>query len=84
MVLFAVICGTCAELPLCLCSTALVVLMVIRWCSYFLDVAPRSTCVRLFLQCVSLWNMLHESDFAGDGLGAFKTAVNRTHRVRFN
>ena len=36
------------------------------------------------LACVSLWNMLYESDFAGDGLGAFKTAVNRTLRVRFS
>ena len=72
VVLFAVICGTDAELPLCLCSIVFVVLLVIRWGSYFLsylrlvdlpaiillctpsllcalDVAPRSTCVRLFL-----------------------------------
>ena len=72
VVLFAVICDTDAELPLCLCSIAFVFLLVIRWGSYFLsctrlvalpyiillctpsllwvlDVAPRSTCVRLFL-----------------------------------
>ena len=29
------------------------------------------------LSCVRLWNGLHESVFAGDGLGAFKTSVNR-------
>ena len=28
--------------------------------------------------CVRLWNLLSASDFAGDDLGAFKTAVNRT------
>ena len=27
--------------------------------------------------CVRLWNGLHESVFAGEGLGAFKTSVNR-------
>ena len=27
--------------------------------------------------CVRLWNWLHESIFAGEGLGAFKTSVNR-------
>ena len=29
------------------------------------------------LSCVRLWNGLHESVFAGEGLGAFKTLVNR-------
>ena len=29
------------------------------------------------LSCVRLWNGLHESVFAGDGVGAFKTSVNR-------
>ena len=29
------------------------------------------------LYCVRLWNGLHESVFAGEGLGAFKTSVNR-------
>ena len=29
------------------------------------------------LSCVRLWNGLHESVFAGEGLGAFKTSVNR-------
>ena len=29
------------------------------------------------LCCVRLWNGLHESVFAGEGLGAFKTSVNR-------
>ena len=28
------------------------------------------------LSCVRLWNGLHESVFAGEGLGAFKTSVN--------
>ena len=37
VVLFAVICDTDAELPLCLCSIAFVVLLVIRWGSYFLS-----------------------------------------------
>ena len=41
--------------------------------------------LRTFISAgVSLWNMLDETDFAGDGLGAFKAAVNRTFRVRFN
>ena len=34
--------------------------------------------------CISLWNRLDKLDFAGDDLGAFKTAANRTLRVRFN
>ena len=29
------------------------------------------------LSCVRLWNGLHESFFAGEGLGAFKTSVSR-------
>ena len=29
------------------------------------------------LSCVLLWNGLHESVFAGEGLDAFKTSVNR-------
>ena len=29
--------------------------------------------------CVRLWNGLHESVYAGEGLGAFKTSVNRFH-----
>ena len=29
------------------------------------------------LSCVRLWNSLHESVFAGVGLGAFKISVNR-------
>ena len=29
------------------------------------------------LSCVRLWNGLHESVFAGEGLGAFQTSVNR-------
>ena len=29
------------------------------------------------LSCVRLWNGLHESVFAGEGVGAFKTKVNR-------
>ena len=29
------------------------------------------------LSCVRLWNGWHESVFAGEGLGAFKTSVNR-------
>ena len=29
------------------------------------------------LSCVRLWNGLHESVFAGEGIGAFKTSVNR-------
>ena len=33
--------------------------------------------------CVSLWNILNESDITGDGLGAFKISVNRTLRVWF-
>ena len=27
--------------------------------------------------CVRLWNGLHESVFAGEGVGAFRTSVNR-------
>ena len=34
---------------------------------------PRS----FVLSCVRLWNGLHESVFAGEGVGAFKTSVNR-------
>ena len=102
VMLFAVICSTDEELPLCLCSIAFVVLLVIRWGSYifpqlfnagrparhnlamhpFILVCLRcrtSQYLRTFIPvCVSLWNMLDESDFAGDGLGAFKTSVNRT------
>ena len=41
---------------------------------------PRSRTVQLsrsfVLSCVRLWNGLHESVFAGEGLGAFKTSVN--------
>ena len=29
------------------------------------------------LSCARLWNGLHESVFAGEGVGAFKTSVNR-------
>ena len=29
------------------------------------------------LSCVRLWNGLHESVFAGDSVGAFKTSINR-------
>ena len=29
------------------------------------------------LSCVRMWNGLHESVFAGEGVGAFKTSVNR-------
>ena len=42
---------------------------------------PRSRTVQFsrsfVLSCVRLWNWLHESVFAGEGLGAFKTSVNR-------
>ena len=42
---------------------------------------PRSRTVRVsrsfVLSCVRLWNGLHESVFAGEGVGAFKTSVNR-------
>ena len=31
------------------------------------------------LSCVRLWNGLHESVFADEGVGAFKTSVNRFH-----
>ena len=33
--------------------------------------------------CVSLWNSLEESDFAGDGLGGFKSSIIRRLRSRF-
>ena len=42
---------------------------------------PRSRTVQFsssfVLSCVRLWNGLHESVFVGEGLGAFKTSVNR-------
>ena len=42
---------------------------------------PRSRTVQFsrsfVLSCVRLWNGLHESVFAGEGLGAFKTSVYR-------
>ena len=42
---------------------------------------PRSRTVQFsrsfVLSCVWLWNGLHESVFAGEGAGAFKTSVNR-------
>ena len=42
---------------------------------------PRSRTVQFslsfVLSCVRLWNGLHESVFAGEGLGAFKTSVDR-------
>ena len=42
---------------------------------------PRSRTVQFsrsfILSCVRLWNGLHESVFASEGLGAFKTSVNR-------
>ena len=42
---------------------------------------PRSRTVQfsrsLVLSCVRLWNGLHECVFAGEGVGAFKTPVNR-------
>ena len=42
---------------------------------------PRSRTVQFsrsfVLSCVRLWNGLHESVFAGEGIGAFKTSVNR-------
>ena len=34
--------------------------------------------------CVSLWNALDTSDFTGVGLGAFKSSINRTLRLRFS
>ena len=41
---------------------------------------PRSRTVQFsrsfVLSCVRLWNGLHESVFAGEGVGAFKTSVN--------
>ena len=42
---------------------------------------PRSRTVQFLrsfvLSCVRFWNGLHESVFAGEGVGAFKTSVNR-------
>ena len=42
---------------------------------------PRSRTVQFsrsfVLSCVRLWNGLHETVFTGEGLGAFKTSVNR-------
>ena len=42
---------------------------------------PRSRTVQFsrsfVLSCVRLWNGLHESIFAGEGVGAFKTSVDR-------
>ena len=42
---------------------------------------PRSRTVQFsssfFLSCVRLWNGFHESVFAGEGVGAFRTSVNR-------
>ena len=42
---------------------------------------PRSRTVQFsrsfVLSCVRLWNGLHESVFTGEGVGAFKTSVNR-------
>ena len=42
---------------------------------------PRSRTVKFsrsfVLSCVRLWSGLHESVFAGEGVGAFKTSVNR-------
>ena len=42
---------------------------------------PRSRTVQFsrsfVLSCVRMWNGLHESVFAGEGVGAFKTSVNR-------
>ena len=42
---------------------------------------PRSRTVKFsrsfVLSFVRLWNGLHESVFGGEGLGAFKTSVNR-------
>ena len=42
---------------------------------------PRSRTVQFphsfVLSCVRLWNGLHEYVFAGEGVGAFKTSVNR-------
>ena len=42
---------------------------------------PRSRTVQFsrsfVLSCVRLWYGFYESDFAGEGLGAFKTSVNR-------
>ena len=42
---------------------------------------PRCRTVQLLrsfvLSCVRLWNGLHETVFAVEGLGAFKTSVNR-------
>ena len=41
---------------------------------------PRSRTVQFsrsfVMSCVRLWNGLHESVFAGEGVGAFKTSVN--------
>ena len=46
---------------------------------------PRSRTVQFLcsfvLSCVRLWNGLHESVIAGEGIGAFKTSVNRFHKV---
>ena len=43
---------------------------------------PRSRTVQFsrsfVLSCVRLWNGLHESVFAGEDIGAFKTSVNRS------
>ena len=43
---------------------------------------PRSRTVQFtrsfVLSCVRLWNGLHRSVFAGEGVDAFKTSVNRS------
>ena len=50
-------------------------------CSLSIFEMPRSRTVQFsrsfVLSCVRLWNGLHESVFAGEGIGAFKTSVNR-------
>ena len=42
---------------------------------------PRSRTVQFsrsfVLSCVRLWNGLHESVVTGEGIGAFKTSINR-------
>ena len=102
VLLFSVICGTDAELPLCLfyricCSAGHPVGQLFS--QFFTEGRPTHhnlamhpftlVCLRcrtsqywrtFILACVSLWNMLDESDFAGDSLGAFKTPVNHTLR----
>ena len=50
-VLYAVFCGTGAELPLSLCSIAFVVLLVIRWDSYFFSCSQLVVLPNIILLC---------------------------------